>query len=83
MIWVFKELTFPCSFLSKGFTDSSLYPTDTKLPVKFPALNPGCVIRTRGLVSLVSVWFAFFKPFVYFCEYLIILARRGKNRSGY
>ena len=35
MIWVFKKLTFSCSCLSKGFTDSSLYPTHTKLPVQF------------------------------------------------
>ena len=55
MIWVFKELTFPCSYLSKDFTDSSLYPTDTKLPVQFPPEHPGHVIRNPGSLSIFGV----------------------------
>ena len=55
MIWVFKELTFSYSYLSKGFTDSSLYHTDTKLPVQFPPENPGRFIRNPGSLSFFGV----------------------------
>ena len=55
MIWVFKELTFLYSYLSKDFTDSSLYPTDTKLPVQFPPENPGRVIRNPGSLNFFGV----------------------------
>ena len=68
MIWVFKELTFPCSYLSKDFTDGSLYPTDTKLPVQFPPENPRRVIRTPGSLSFFAVRSKDVCPVLPYCQ---------------